>query len=81
MNTRSVYGALGLLLFDVVDDVLHGVGELDGVDLVDERRRDEEGDDGADVEDEEHAVERQGDQSPFHRQSLLGVARLQLHHE
>ena len=43
-------------LIDVLDDVLHRLGELDGMYLIDERRRDEKGDDGADVEHEEHAV-------------------------
>jgi len=59
---RHATASLGL-----VDNIVDGVGEFDGVNLVDEGRYDEEGDDGADVEDEEHSIECQSDQAPFHR--------------
>lgn len=39
------------------DDVFQAVVELGEVELVDECWGDEEGDDGTDVEDEEHTVE------------------------
>jgi len=74
-------GSAASHIVDVFDDVFHGVCKLDGMYLIDESGRDEEGDDGTDVEDEEHAVQREGDQTPLHCQSLLGVTSLQLHHE
>ena len=64
-----------------VEDFLYAIIDVVGGYMVDERGREEEGDDGADVENEEHPVESECDQPPFHRQTLLGVTGLQLHHE
>jgi len=75
---RRGFGGELALLAELVDELLVlGVGEEDAV----ERDGEDRHDDRRDVDDEEETVDAQRDQTPFQTHLLLGVARLQLHHE